>query len=73
MSGIINQVQNLMPPALQGGATGVSLFTLLAAFLEKIHGPMVTIGVVLGALWVVFQMVIAGHKYIHWLRTRKGK
>ena len=70
---VLDQVQNAISPTMQGGATGVSLFTLLAAFLEKIHGPMVTVGVILGAMWVVFQMVIAGHKYVHWLRTRKGK
>jgi hypothetical protein len=68
----VQTVQNL-PQAAQGGATGVSLFTMAAAFLDKIHGPVVTVGAVLAACWIVIQATIAIHKYVHWLRTRKGK
>jgi len=58
---VLHAAQNL-PQAAQGGATTASLFTLVAAFLDKIHGPAATIGVIFGALWVVLQIYLAVEK-----------
>jgi hypothetical protein len=56
------QAVDHIPQGAQGGATAASLFTMGAAFLEKIHGPLATIGVALGAAWVVLQMYLAIEK-----------
>jgi hypothetical protein len=73
---IIQQVVQGIPAPVQGSATGVSLFTLAAAFLEQIHGPVVTIGAILGACWIGMQMVNMALFWIEKIRTwrsRKGK
>lgn len=67
---VIQQVQQAVQlPSIQFPATGASLLTMLAAFLEKIHGPMATIGVILGVAWVALQIYLAAEK--RWFR--KGK
>lgn len=54
---------------MQGSTTGASLFTLVAAFLDKIHGPAATIGVILGAAWVALQIYLAVEK--RWFKKHK--
>jgi hypothetical protein len=49
-------------PTIQVPTTGASLLTLIAAFLDKIHGPAATIGVILGAFWVGLQIYLAVEK-----------
>jgi hypothetical protein len=49
-------------PLVNAPTTGASLLTLAAAFLDKIHGPMATIGVILGAAWVCLQIYLAVEK-----------
>ena len=67
---VIQQVQQAAQlPSVQFPATGASLLTMVAAFLEKIHGPMATVGVILGALWVGLQIYLAVEK--RWLRKDK--
>lgn len=58
----IQQAASHIPQGAQGGATVASLFTLVAAFLEKIHGPLATLGVLLGLVWVGLQMYLAIEK-----------
>lgn len=62
----MNLVQNVQQavqgPTVQIPATSASLLTLAAAFLEKIHGPAATIGVILGAVWVALQIYLAAEK-----------
>lgn len=58
-----------VPPYVQGGTTVTSIFTVVAAFLEQIHGPVANLGVLLGALWVLLQIYLAVEK--RWFR--KGK
>jgi 4-hydroxybenzoate polyprenyltransferase len=69
---IIQQVQQAVQlPAISAPTTGASLMTMAAAFLDKIHGPMATIGVILGAIWVVLQIYLAVEK--RWFGKKKGK
>lgn len=56
-------------PVINVPVSGASLTTLAAAFLEKIHGPMATIGVILGAAWVALQIYLAVEK--RWFRKDK--
>jgi hypothetical protein len=56
-------------PSVNIPTTGASLTTLAFAFLEKIHGPMATIGVILGAAWVALQIYLAVEK--RWFRKDK--
>jgi hypothetical protein len=56
-------------PLVNVPTTGASLTTLAFAFLEKIHGPMATIGVILGAAWVALQIYLAVEK--RWFRKDK--
>lgn len=56
-------------PLVNVPTTGASLTTLAFAFLEKIHGPMATIGVCLGAAWVALQIFLAVEK--RWFRKDK--
>jgi len=56
-------------PNIQVPATGASLLTMGAAWLEKIHGPMATIGVILGACWVALQIYLAVEK--RWFPRKK--
>lgn len=68
---LIQQAQQVMQtPAVSTPTTGASLLTMLAAFLDKIHGPMATIGVILGAVWVALQIYLAVEK--RWF-NKKGK
>jgi hypothetical protein len=68
---VVQQVQAAVQlPSIQLPTTGVSILTMAAAFLEKIHGPMATIGVILGALWVGLQIYLAVEK--RWF-SKKGK
>ncbi len=55
-------------PTVQVPATGASLLTMAAAFLEAIHGPAATIGVILGACWVALQIYLAVEK--RWFRKK---
>jgi hypothetical protein len=55
-----------MNQSVQGGVTAASLLTTIGAFLEKIHGPAATIGVILGVAWVALQMYLAVEK--RWFR-----
>lgn len=68
MSLIQQTIERSMNPHVQGGATVGSLFTLAAAFLEKIHGPAATIGVILGVAWVALQIYLAVEK--RWFRKK---
>ena len=61
-------IQNL-PSPIQGGATTASMVTMAAAFLEQIHGPAATVGVILGAVWVGLQIYLAIEK--RWFRKDK--
>jgi hypothetical protein len=61
--------QTVQMPAVQGPATGVSLVTMGMAFLEQIHGPAATIGVILGAVWVGLQIYLAIER--RWFRKDK--
>lgn len=60
----------MQTPAVSTPTTGASLITMAAAFLDKIHGPMATIGVILGAAWVALQIYLAVEK--RWFH-KKGK
>lgn len=62
-------VATLQAPIVNTPTTGASLLTLAAAFLDKIHGPMATIGVLLGAAWVCLQIYLAVEK--RWFRKEK--
>lgn len=67
---VFAQVQQVIQlPAVQAPTTGASLLTLAAAFLEKIHGPAATVGVILGAAWVALQIYLAVEK--RWFRKEK--
>lgn len=69
MGAVLQQAQQvLQTPAVNAPATGVSLLTMGAAFLEKIHGPMATVGVILGAVWVALQIYLAVEK--RWFRKK---
>lgn len=69
---VIQQVQQMAQvPIISAPTTGASLVTMLAAFLDKIHGPMATIGVILGAVWVALQIYLAAEK--RWFSKKKGK
>jgi hypothetical protein len=60
---LVQQVQAAVQvPTIQVPATGASLLTMTAAFLDKIHGPAATIGVILGALWMALQIFLAVKK-----------
>lgn len=66
---LVQQVQAAVQvPSIQLPATGASLLTMTAAFLDKIHGPAATIGVILGALWVALQIYLAVEK--RWFRKK---
>ena len=68
--GMIQQaVATVQVPSVQLPTTGASLLTLAAAFLEKIHGPAATVGVILGAAWVALQIYLAVEK--RWFRKEK--
>ena len=68
---VVQQIQqSVQIPAIQFPTTGASLLTMTAAFLDKIHGPMATIGVILGAAWVALQIYLAVEK--RWFR-KDGK
>jgi hypothetical protein len=68
---LVQQVQQAVQiPTIQVPATGASLLTMTAAFLDKIHGPAATIGVILGAFWVGLQIYLAVEK--RWF-PRKAK
>lgn len=68
---VIQQVQQAMQtPVVNAPTTGASLVTMVAAFLDQIHGPMATIGVILGAVWLALQIYLAAEK--RWF-GRKGK
>jgi hypothetical protein len=56
-------------PSVQFPTTGASLLTLVLGFLDQIHGPAATIGVVLGAFWVGLQIYLAAEK--RWFRKEK--
>lgn len=56
-------------PLVNVPTTGASLTTLVFAFLDKIHGPAATIGVILGAAWVALQIYLAVEK--RWFRKDK--
>lgn len=62
MSLIQQTIERSMSPQLQGGATVGSLLTLVAGWLDKIHGPAATVGVILGAVWVGLQIYLAVEK-----------
>ena len=67
---IIQQAQAAIQlPLINVPTTGASLTTLAAAFLDKIHGPMATIGVILGVAWVALQFYLAVEK--RWFRKEK--
>jgi type IV secretory pathway VirB2 component (pilin) len=69
---IIQHIQHaVQTPAISTPTTGASLLTMAAAFLDKIHGPMATIGVILGAIWVGLQIYLAVEK--RWFGKKKGK
>lgn len=53
-------------PIINVPVSGASLTTLAAAFLEQIHGPAATVGVILGIAWVVLQAYLAIEK--RWFR-----
>lgn len=63
-------LQQSIPASIQGGATGISVFTIFAAYLDKIHGPVVTIGAILGALWIAMQMT---NMVISWVSKFRAK
>lgn len=66
---IIQQIQQgVQIPAVQVPATGASILTVAAAFLDKIHGPMATLGVILGVVWVGLQIYLAAEK--RWFRKK---
>lgn len=69
MSLVQSVQQAVQGPTVQIPATGASLLTMAAAFLEKIHGPMATIGVILGAVWVALQIYLAAEK--RWFPRKK--
>jgi hypothetical protein len=52
----------MQAPLVNGPATGASLATMAAAFLDKIHGPAATVGVILGAAWMALQIYLAVEK-----------
>ena len=56
MSSPIQNVLQQIPPPMQGGLSSASLLTMAAAFLDKIHGPIATLGVILGVIWLGMQM-----------------
>ena len=68
---LIQQVQHAVQiPAISAPTTGASLLTMAAAFLDKIHGPAATIGVIVGTGWVLLQAYLAIEK--RWF-SKKGK
>jgi 4-hydroxybenzoate polyprenyltransferase len=72
MAALIQHIQQAaQTPVISAPTTGASLATMTAAFLDKIHGPMATIGVILGAVWVVLQIYLAVEK--RWFGKKKGK
>ena len=56
-------------PSVQLPTTGASLLTLALGFLDTIHGPAATVGVILGAAWVALQIYLAVEK--RWFRKEK--
>lgn len=69
---VIQQVQQaLQIPAVSAPTTGASLLTITGAWLDKIHGPAATIGVILGGVWVCLQIYLAAEK--RWFSKKKGK
>lgn len=62
-------IQQVQAPVVNGPVTGASLLTMAAAWLDKIHGPMATIGVILGAAWVALQIYLAVEK--RWFKKDK--
>jgi hypothetical protein len=60
-----------VPQAVQGGATAASLFTMAAAFLDQIHGPAATVGVILGAIWIGMQITNMAIIWIGKIRARR--
>lgn len=68
---IVQQVQQaVQAPLVSAPTTGASLVTVAAAWLDKIHGPMATVGVILGVAWVGLQIYLAVEK--RWFH-KKGK
>lgn len=64
-------IQQSIPGPLHGGATGVSVFTIFAAYLDAIHGPVVTIGAILGAAWIAMQMVNMAISWVSKFRAKR--
>lgn len=73
MNSPIQTALDHLPQSVQGASTAASLFTLLAAFLEKIHGPAATIGVILGAVWLFMQITNMAWNWFERIQKRRNK
>lgn len=63
MSVVNQQVQQVaQAPLVNGPALGASFTTIALSWLEQIHGPAATIGVILGGAWVALQIYLAIEK-----------
>lgn len=60
-----------MPQAVQGAASTASVFTVAATYLEQIRGPVATIAAILGACWLVMQMVNMAWNWVDRIKKRK--
>lgn len=60
---VAQQIQQaVQAPVIQHPTTGASLLTMAAAYLDQIHGPAATLGVILGVAWVALQIYLAVEK-----------
>jgi hypothetical protein len=65
-----NAIQ-VLPVQMQSGVTGLSAYAIIAAYFETIHGPMATVGVILGVLWVSLQIYGWLEKRFNWFGQGK--